>query len=530
MITDDMLLQILDAVRELAVHLGVDEREQGLADHFVRVVGRLMPERQIAVRLVQSRTLTVTTVATTEVEEIPRLTRESLYCEKNALLPEFAIGGLMLENARLEVRAEYHPVLSSLANGFSILISSGGELNGIINIEGSATDEELAEDKQIVCPFVAMLGAALRNRRLAVGAHFLKDRLAKILDYANSLIFVVNPDHKVNFFNKALLELTGYFPEEVLGSDIVQWLPEAEQAEFLLAFQKAIAGEPVRNHLVTFVDRNGDAVRTVFNLSGYVGHTSNIESVIAIGQDNSALNMLEQQVIQAEKMSSLGQMAAGVIHEINNPLTSVTVYTNYLVKKLKSEGGDPADVVALERIMQGAERILKCIRDLTDYARPSSQRIQFLELNEQIEQALFFCEPLAAKHKARIKTELERGLSPLYGVKDQIQQVFINLITNACQSLGSSGGEVTIHTWRCDAGHLAASIADTGRGIEERHRDLIFEPFFTTKAPGEGTGLGLSTVKKIIDFHQGDIKVESRLGQGTKFVLTLPTGEMKKEE
>lgn len=238
---------------------------------------------------------------------------------------------------------------------------------------------------------------------------------------------------------------------------------------------------------------------------------------------------MEHQIIQADKLATLGQIAAGVVHEINNPLTSVTVYADYLVKKYKREAKDQADIAKLEKILEGSNRILKCARDLVNYAKPSGEQIDVLSLNDIIEQSISFCEHVLGKTSTILNKKLASELPPFYGVQDQLQQVAINLITNACQALPSNGGEISIRTFVSGPGTISFEVEDSGVGIKDSDLPHIFEPFFTTKMPGDGTGLGLSIVKRVVDFHKGHISVFSQPGKLTSFCITLPTGHFHQE-
>jgi PAS domain S-box-containing protein len=353
---------------------------------------------------------------------------------------------------------------------------------------------------------------------------FRDHRLAKIIEQANALIFVLDSERRVVFLNGALATLMGRHPDQIRGTDLGQWLPPSEHTEFQRAFQRSLRGEDVVGFDLGFVAEDGATVRGLFNLGTLTDSEDRVESVVAIGQDRTAFKILEHQVIQAEKLATLGQLAAGVVHEINNPLTSVSVYAEYLLKKFRRDGGDPGDVSMLEKILEGANRILKCVRDLVNYAKPSSGRLDVLSLNAVVERSVSFCEHILEKSKAEVHRELAGELPPIYGVEDQLQQVLINLITNACQALGPQGGGIWVRTMRCGEREVAMEVADTGCGIGERDLEHIFAPFFTTKPPGEGTGLGLSIVKKIVDHHDGAIVVRSQLGHGTTMSVTLPIG------
>jgi two-component system, NtrC family, sensor kinase len=341
------------------------------------------------------------------------------------------------------------------------------------------------------------------------------EQLARLVAGAHALVLVVDAAHRVLLVNGALAELCGQGAWTV-GADLLRLVPEQEQAMVLRRLHRALGGERVTGCELSLRTAHGGIVRALFNLA------SDGEVVIGIGQDATALTLLEHQVIQAEKLATLGQLAAGVVHEINNPLTSITVYADYLLKKHR-ESGDPADVAMLERILEGAERILKCARDLVNYAKPSVARLDVLSLNEVVQQSVSFCEHILKRASAQLEIAAAAELPPLYGIKDQLQQMLINLITNACHALPPEGGRLHIRTLDLRNGTVAVEVRDDGCGIEEQSLRSIFEPFFTTKAPGEGTGLGLSIVKKIVDAHEGSIMVESRPGRGATFAITLPT-------
>ncbi len=234
---------------------------------------------------------------------------------------------------------------------------------------------------------------------------------------------------------------------------------------------------------------------------------------------------LQAQVIQNEKLASLGQIVAGVVHELNNPLTSIIAYSDYLTKKLARESGSSLseDSERVRRIGEAAERILKFTRDLVAYARPTGDERGPVLIDEVIERALVFCEHEFAGGRVEIQREIGEPLPPIVGIPGQLTQVFVNLFTNAAHAMSEHGGVLRIAVSTVDAGaSLCVEVSDTGAGIPTEAMPQIFEPFFTTKTDGRGTGLGLSIVRGILDAHGGTIQVTSAAGEGTSFTLTLP--------
>jgi two-component system NtrC family sensor kinase len=228
---------------------------------------------------------------------------------------------------------------------------------------------------------------------------------------------------------------------------------------------------------------------------------------------------LRAQVIQSEKLASLGQIAAGIVHELNNPLTTIVAYSDFLRRKLVGRG-DPADVERLARINEAAERILRFSRDLTAYSRPASEVPAPVAIHDIIERALVFCEHELEKTGVMVERNFSE-VRPVRGVAGQLTQVFVNLFTNAAHAMRHEGGLLSIVTTMGDD-EVTVIVADDGHGIDAEHRDQIFMPFFTTKTDGTGTGLGLSIVRSIVHSHGGRISVEDNAPRGTVFQLGLP--------
>lgn len=239
--------------------------------------------------------------------------------------------------------------------------------------------------------------------------------------------------------------------------------------------------------------------------------------------DGEAKRILAAQMVQADKLASLGQIAAGIVHELNNPLTSIVAYSDYLVKRwlARSADVDPHELERLQRISDSANRLLRFTRDLVTYARPASDPWMPISLHGIIDRAILFCEHLLSENKtAVIRGFSDKELS-VRGSPEQLTQVLVNLFTNACQAM-PAGGAITVSTALDSERAVRVVVQDAGHGIDAAHIGHVFSPFFTTKAAGSGTGLGLSIVKSIIDSHQGRIWAESEPQQGARFIIVLP--------
>jgi len=355
--------------------------------------------------------------------------------------------------------------------------------------------------------------------------------LLQMMEEADVLIAMTDMDGRVVAWNRALAELTGCAGADGMGRKLSEWLTGFGVRDLAdIMGQVADQGEPLRCE-VRLPGAPGSMSAAAFSVLPVRGRDAVPVAVMAAGHDLTALRALQSQVLHAEKLATVGQIAAGVAHEINNPLTSVQMCVEAVLRKatLATEGRvsnlyEATDVERLKKIREGAERIRKFSRDLTTYARPSGREIEEVNLNEVVEHALSFCEHVLFEAKANLTRDLAPDLPRAWVVRDHIMQVVTNLVSNAAQALREAGGTIVVRTFSDETGHVGLVVSDDGEGIREEDRGRVFEPFFTTKPAGRGTGLGLPVVRNIVLAHGGDITFDSRPGGGTTFVVSLPLG------
>ncbi len=523
---------VLALSREL--HLELDERE--LAARFLRVLAELFPGRAIVIRVDRGDEGRLIE-ATRGARLMPHAETGPFELKRSSLRKT-----QLIESGRVRLVEAPAPAVLGAHAGFTIPLVAGGQLQGALDVAYGAPGADadpawMDSDERALIPLANQLSVALRNRRLHRETSFLRDYLGKLVDHAGALILGIDPQFRVTVFNRALAELTGYTPAEIIGSDLRRWVAPADVARLTRTALGALAGsEPPPLDLNT-VAKDGRPLHTVWSVAA-VGRGARTEAIVAVGQDVTRIESLQRQVIQAEKLATLGQLAAGVVHELNNPLTSVIVYAEYLLRKLEKAPADargpfqPADADKLRRILEGAERILNLSRDLVQYAKPATEHLDVISLNDVVRQALVFCEHEIRHGGVMLACRLADELPPLYAVRGQLQQVVVNLITNAAHALPGAGGRVRVSTFaRRGVGGLPQvgfAVEDDGRGISTSDLPHIFEPFFTTKTDGKGTGLGLSIVQGIVDRHHGQVSVESSPGRGSTFTVVLPTGHAER--
>ena len=226
---------------------------------------------------------------------------------------------------------------------------------------------------------------------------------------------------------------------------------------------------------------------------------------------------------QADKLASVGRLAAGVAHEINNPATTILSLSSFWVSQ---NGGKPAvvDPEDLREVMTQAQRIARITTSLLEFSRPQILEMKLVPLDRVINLSLRLVDDLLTANRISVKKNLPREIIRVRGDEDSLVRALENLYRNAIDAM-PEGGVLSLGVFWEDRTRkrIRLEIADTGLGIQKDHIDRVFDPFFTTKEVGKGTGLGLSIVHGIIQEHQGTITIESQLGRGTKFAIVLPT-------
>ncbi|TMQ08710.1 MAG: PAS domain S-box protein [Deltaproteobacteria bacterium] len=513
----------LAALRDLAIELGTTTSEPALVERAIDILTRLLPGRALCVRVLDVRS-----------GEPARGYARGAPIRHAALAESITITEVELSRARLKaavaasarliVRARWDSPFTGIATGIAIPLAAGGELYGVLDVGYAPSADARVADEPGARAFGSHLALGLRTLRLTDDALGLRDYQARLLENANALILGIDRGWRITACNRALLELVGLSRTNLLGRDVRDFLT-ADQRQYLTsAFAAAMVGQHHAAVTVALPTRRHGTVRTVWSVApvGRVGgRTGPIEAVVAIGQDMSQIEALQQQVVRAERLATLGQLAAGVVHELNNPLTSITVYAEYLVRKLEAQGAETADVEKLRRIGASAQRILRFSRDLVQYARPSGRDLEPIDLAGVVRQSVSICEHLVERGGVSLGVEVDPGLPVVRAVGGQLEQVLINLITNAVHAV-ENGGRVVVRAQADSPSTVLLEVADSGPGIPDEDRDRIFEPFFTTKSDGKGTGLGLPIVRNIVDQHHGEISVaRSDLG-GAAFRVILP--------
>ncbi len=506
------------ALLELSRELAQARAEEEIAGALARVLELLFPGRAFCIRLLDAKTLALTTLyARGRLKPIAR---------EQVLLRRGAVGRDGLSEAALEaggigVVEHDDPVFEDCVRAVAVPVAVGGNLFGVVNLEylPGAPGSPVA-DEPLLRQVANQAALGVRNLRSIEELVFLKTYLEELIENANALIIVTNREREVLVFNRAISRLTGFGREAALGVDLLTLLPEGERERTRRVLERSIEGEAVTNFETRLSLRGGGEAQVAVNTAPIAGHSGEVEGVIAIGQDLTALRAMEERAEHFQRLAAFGRLAAGIVHEINNPLVAIITYSDNLLNRARVGAGDPADTEKLRRIREAGERIQRFSRDLTAYARPSAGKMEPIDVGALLDQAARMCEPVLREARGQIRLDLAPA-PRIQGVRASLLQVFVNLVTNAAQALKAEGGSVTLGL-AARGDRVVARVTDDGSGMKEDVKTRIFEPFFTTKEGGRGSGLGLSIVQGIVTRHGGSIQVESALGAGTTFTVTLP--------
>ena len=341
---------------------------------------------------------------------------------------------------------------------------------------------------------------------------------------------------RIFIFNKGAETITGCKAEEVVGKiPIGEFYPKGMAKEVMKKLRSPEFGgvgklTPIQ---LTVLNKAKEPIPIQLSAALVYDRTGKEIASVGIFTDlRPRLNMEKKlqethlQLVSSEKMASLGKLAAGIAHEINNPLGGILIYSSLLMEDLPETDPRKDD---LARIVQEAGRCKEIVRSLLEFARQTEPRMEPVDINRAITDDLFFLENQALFHNIHIDKHLDPSLPQALGNGGQLKQVFMNIIINAAEAMHGNGELVISTSASSDGKTVFMEFSDTGEGIPAENLSRIFEPFFTTKDVGKGTGLGLATSYGIIESHGGKIRVKSRVGEGATFMIELPAHPEGKE-
>ena len=352
--------------------------------------------------------------------------------------------------------------------------------------------------------------------------------LSNLIHSAVDCVIAADRIGKLLIFNDSAAEVFGYNVNEALnGLNIRDLYPDDNAREVMRKLRSEEYGGKgkLKTYHTDVLAKNGE--RIPISLYASIIYENNRE-VATIGffhdlrdrlQISAELEKTQLQLLQSEKMASLGKLAAGVAHQINNPLGGITLYAKLALEEYELEEGVRED---LDRILKDAERCRDTVKELLEFTRQTRHLMRPHDINEVISRTLFLLENQSLFQNIEIEKRFGDSLPPVQADIQQLNHLFMNIILNAAQAMDGKG-KLIIATYKVSAKEqIGIEILDTGPGIAEKDIPHIFEPFYTTKEEGKGTGLGLSLVYGIVENHGGRITVHNRTDGGAAFNIVLP--------
>ena len=361
-----------------------------------------------------------------------------------------------------------------------------------------------------------------------------KRRELDLLRYSNVIQHTLNPIQITDangvmvYVNPAFEKVTGYTSEELIGKNPRILSSGKHDKSFWQNVWKQIVSGKIWVGRIENKRKDGTPFYTELVISPIIDFEGKVAGYFGAHRDITEQVMLEKRLLHSQRMESIGTLAAGIAHEVGNPLTAISS----LVQVIQHTTNDEFAKEKLELINSQINRITKIIRDLVDFSRPSDHILQPTNVNKVVKEALNIVKYSKKASGITFELELDESIPEIVAVPDQLVQVFINILINAMDALEGNEGVIRVQSRISVSSNdkginsggksVEIVITDTGKGISANELEKIFEPFYTTKPTGKGTGLGLWVSYNIIKNFGGDIFVESVPGKGSKFIISLP--------
>ena len=382
-----------------------------------------------------------------------------------------------------------------------------------------------SEDVELLEALAGYIGIAIQNGRLYASLEQkvteyerLKDFNENIVESINVGVMAVDLQDRIESWNSQMEVMYAQPRWQVVGRSLSEVFPASFAEEFYRVRQNPGIHNLYKFRLLT---PNGESRVVNVAMAPLVTRKFNVVGRLVIMDDITERIELEVQLTQADKLSSIGLLAAGVAHEVNTPLAVISSYTQMLAKQLQS---DPQKAGLLEKITKQTFRASEIVNNLLNFSRTTGTELTEISLNKVIADTLALLEHQFKVARIEVRSELNEKLPLIQGNAGRLQQVFLNLFLNAKDAMAGGG---TLNVATLNGEFVSVRVSDTGSGIAQENIHRIYDPFFTTKTSPEegqsrGTGLGLSVTYGIIQEHAGNIRVESRPGEGTTFTLDFP--------
>jgi two-component system NtrC family sensor kinase len=512
---------LIEFARELGATTDLDSMLESVADRLTRTLGA----RHVAV-FVWDETEEAFQLAIAANRNGRQIDNVPYGLDLSFLSPQPAKPYLFFERTRtlLDVVSHEWPAgvrrsIAELELTYYLPCTARGRTNAYLGVSRTESGDFLSsEDVELLVTLSGYVGIAIENALLYQTLARKADEYERLKEYSENIVESINVgilatdlDDHVESWNSQIEKLTGIARSQAIGRPLRELLPVSlcDQIELW-------TGESGVHTLHKFFLREREATLNIAIAPLFSRDAQRIGRLV-IFDDVTDREELERRLVQADKLSSIGLLAAGVAHEVNTPLAVISTYAQMLAKQIS---GDPQKAPLLEKIARQTFRASEIVNSLLNFSRTSPTELTLLDLNKTVRETLTLVEHQLKSAGIKVDAALSETLPRMRGNAGKLQQVFLNLFLNARDAM-EAGGHLAIATSSRD-GSVRVTVRDSGAGIAPENLARVFDPFFTTKGARKGTGLGLSVSYGIVREHGGDIEVESEPGKGACFLLVFP--------
>ncbi len=458
-------------------------------------------------------------------------------------------------------------------------ITVQGKLSGYVEVCYLEEDQEsgqeifLKEERTLLDAIAARFGHIIERKRMTDELHKSEKRYRQLVESINEGFWIVDKDVRTTFVNNRMAQMLGYTVDEMMGEYLFSFMDTQGAAEVEANLQNLGQGINEQREFDWFRKKDGTRLYVMVETSAITDDDGNYVGAMAAVMDITKRKIMEEQLKQAQKLEAVGQLAAGMAHEINSPIQYIGDNTRFLqesfskmsclcaehhkiletakegdvIEELIAKMGkamDEADIeylwqevpLTIEQSLEGIARVAEIVRTVREFSHPGTSEKVLIDINRSIKTTVTVSRN-EWKYVAEVAMDLDDHLPMTLGLPGEFNQAILNIITNAAHTIADfiadtseDKGLITIST-RKDGDWIEIRISDTGTGIPEEIRTRVFEPFFTTKEVGKGTGQGLAIVHNVVvEKHGGTITFESETGEGTTFIIRLPIHYVSEEK
>jgi PAS domain S-box-containing protein len=475
-----------------------------------------------------------------EVESVYTLVQGTFQRDRDSVLGDGFCSRIRKELVVICESDERQEAAASASDGqpmrslLGVCLHFGARQVGCLGVTSAAADAFGKEDARLLQVVGGQVSTAIQNARLFDEIRSSREMVLQSRNTLQALfdgildgIYIVDRQDKVLAINRTQAGWAGRSLDELIGGSAAMAFPNSAQSLKLIGrtFEDGLPVSDSERQVRPDGEYTEWEIQT-YPVAGAEDGTDGrraIDRVVVVVRDVTTQRMLEASLARSEKLAAVGRLAAGIAHEINNPMTVISANAQILREELAP---DHPYYGSAELIDRASERAAKIMRNLLDFSRAEQFEFMETDLNHSLEEAVSLMEVEIRRTNIAVSLELEPNLPPVWASPDHLQTVWINMLLNARDAIEGAQREGRIRIGSAlEDGRFVVQIADNGIGIPDKEINRVYDPFFTTKPPGKGTGLGLFTCYRTIQRHGGEIHISSQVGVGTTFEILLPYGQ-----